>query len=123
MSTRCMIHFCRENGEIEANIYRHSDGYPDGVLPDLKRFFKAVKEHCGNDTRFGDPSYLAAKFVVWQANENVQPFSFEKDDKPRERLNFLSIGISKEDHGDVEYIYDVICSDRTKVPNVKHREV
>ena len=41
MGTRTNIHFC--SGDlIEANIYRHSDGYPEGVLPDLQTFFEGL---------------------------------------------------------------------------------
>jgi hypothetical protein len=120
-----MINFCEPDGEVIAKIYRHCDGYPEGVLPDLKQFFKDVEEQCAGDTRFDDPEYLAAKFVVWQANQNVQPSPFEgKDAKPEKMLNFLSLGIAKRDHGDVEYLYDVICLNaRNKRPEVKHREV
>ena len=61
MSTRCNIHLPNED-EVEANIYRHYDGYPDAVLPDLARFFEQVRADT-QDTRFNDPSYLAAKFL------------------------------------------------------------
>ena len=33
MSTRCNIHF-NGWGRTCANVYRHCDGYPEGVLPD-----------------------------------------------------------------------------------------
>lgn len=112
MSTRCNIHFTDKTGEIEANIYRHGDGYPDGVLPDLERFFAEVEAQT-KDTWFNDPSYLAAKFVVWQAGENARIAAFDYmtgkqgEVKP---LDFLSVGIVSADAGDGEYVYTVECS-------------
>ena len=122
MSTRCMIHFT-EDGVVEVNIYRHFDGYPDsknGVLADLKKFFKDVKSQT-DDTRFDDASYLAAKFVVWQAHQNIQPYTH--DEQPKEMLDFLGLGIAKEDHADVEYIYTVECNASGKLPKVTYKKV
>lgn len=100
MSTRCTINFGHgaPHGEFQApvaKIYRHSDGYPNsehGVLADLGRFHEALPV----DSRINDPSYLAAKFVVWQAGE------FARGDDP---LEFLSVGVLTEDPGDLEYTY------------------
>ena len=107
MSTRCNIHFTY-NGHIYANIYRHCDGYPDGehgVPAFLDRFFQAVEDQCDGDTRFREPGYLAAKFVVFQAALNCRT--------PDQPLNFLSCGVSggaDGDHGDIEWIYTVECA-------------
>lgn len=141
MSTRCNIHFC-EGSTVVANIYRHSDGYPNtehGVLNDLKKFFKEVQRQT-KDTRFSDASYLAAKFVVWQANENVKGATdcidrmvkavpdlapgYEKQ-RPGGNLDFLSLGITNEDAGDGEYVYTVDCAkhDKKGYPEVTHRSV
>lgn len=99
MSTRCTINFMYGENEIAAKIYRHSDGYPDtehGVPADLDRFFKDVQAQT-KDTRFSDPSYLAAKYVVWQAAQYA-------GDNP---LDFLSVGVCMKDPGDIEYTYFV----------------
>jgi len=105
MSTRCNIHFTY-NGEISANIYRHPDGYPDGehgVPASLARFFDELERQTP-DTRYGDPEYLAAKFLVWQAGE------FARDsDKP---LDFLSVSPCVQDHGDIEWVYTVETQNR-----------
>lgn len=122
MSTRCNIHFVQD-GITVANIYRHGDGYPRtscGVLADFKRFCQDVKAHTkggmyGN--RFDDPAYLAAKFVVWQANENVRQVNRynRQTKKPlRKRLDFISLGIMNEDAGDGAYVYTVDCGNLTK---------
>jgi hypothetical protein len=78
------------------------------VLPDLDRFFADVEKQCGGDTRFGDPTYLAAKFVVWQAAENARyyPHVAYEEGGP---LAFLGVGVTTNDAGDGEYIYTVEC--------------
>ena len=94
-----------------AIIYRHGDGYPEGAGVDLKRFFK----ECATlpDTRFNDPPYLAAKYVVWLANEFNWTYDFKGEKmeriRPASRLEFLSVGICMEDPGDIEYRYTVSC--------------
>jgi len=105
MSTRANIHFCH-NGEVSANIYQHPDGYPDGehgVPARLEAFFNELEAQT-SDTRYGDPEYLAAKFLVWKARE------YARD--PEKPLDFLSISPCVHDHGDIEWVYTVECSDR-----------
>ncbi len=120
MSTRCSVHFCdkvrRENIQkviTRAIVYRHCDGYPEAMLPDLQSFIDTVSNEC-SDTRFNDPEYLAAKFVVWQANElrNTRSDSF---------LEFLGVGVCREDPGDIEYRYKVVCEGKT--PSIEYEEV
>lgn len=39
MSTRAVVNFCDGSKKhIRAKIYRHSDGYPEGLGKDLKEF-------------------------------------------------------------------------------------
>lgn len=118
MSTRATVHFCNSNGTTQAIVYRHYDGYPSGLGEDLQRFLRDVKAQT-SDTRFNDPSYLAAKFVVWQAGEYAEDKS-----KP---LDFLSVGVVLQNPGDIEYQYKVLCgggyvSDNT-VPEVEWVQV
>ena len=110
MSTRCNVHFTY-NGDISSNIYVHSDGYPDGEhgIPALfQRFFADVEEQCDGDTRFEDPEYLAAKFLVWIANDGRPRYKEEKT-----LLNFLGVSPCSQDHGDIEWVYTV----ETKKPD------
>lgn len=121
MSTRCNIHFTDRTGEVEANIYRHGDGYPEGVLPDLEKFFAAVEAQT-RDTRYNDPSYLAAKFVVWQAWESAQAWAgVFSDSAAPAPLAFLSVGIMSQDAGDGAYVYTVTCHGDGR-PTVTYRE-
>lgn len=97
MSTRCVVNFTW-NGEVEAKIYRHHDGYPDsehGVIAALQRFFADVEAET-RDTRFDDPSYLAAKFVLWQ----------------QKTLANIGCGVLREDPGDIAFRYFVDCGTR-----------
>ena len=42
MSTRCNI-LLKDKSGAELWFYRHYDGYPDNIMPDLKRFMGWVK--------------------------------------------------------------------------------
>lgn len=106
MSTRATVHFLYEEKDNPlAIIYRHCDGYPDGLGEDLKTFLEEVKNNV-EDNRFSDPNYLAAKFVVWQANR----YSNKSYSGKKHYLNFLSIGVMIKDPGDIEYRYKIICN-------------
>ena len=101
MSTRCTTHFTYQNEtKPEAIIYRHSNGYPSGAGVDLLRFLDEVNKL--SDKRFNDPSYLAAKYVVFLAD------MFNTSNESR--LDFLSVGVVAQDPGDIEYRYVVNCS-------------
>lgn len=106
MSTRSITHFVMD-GVIVARIYRHCDGYPSGAGTDLYRFLRDVKAQT-HDTRFSDPDYLAAKYVVWLAH------SFAREAP----LDFLSVGVTSADPSDIEYRYVVDCS-YNREPTIK----
>ena len=70
MSTRSQLRFVQrivsetEDGETEstqriAQVYRHSDGYPESVLPSLAQL-KLLQEETGTER---DPSYVAANYL------------------------------------------------------------
>lgn len=131
MSTRCNIHFTETWGDggqqnLLANVYQHSDGYPDGVLPELQEFFEAVEAQT-SDTRFTDAQYLAAKFVVWQAWQMAKingRFSFGEAESTVAPLDFLGVGVTQHDAGDGEYVYTVDCTnlDENGRPTVTYKE-
>ena len=125
MSTRSTTHFTYGNGNAPtAIIYRHGDGYPDGAGVDILRFL----DECAKlkDNRFRDPSYLAAKYVVFLADM----FNYDWDDslnkiKPKSRLEFISVGVTQQDTADIEYRYVIDCENLTPEgrPTVKCFEV
>ena len=110
MSTRATVHFQYQKKDV-AIVYRHPDGYPDGLGKDLQAFFDVCETL--RDPRFGDPSYLAAKWVVHDSAR------YADDNSP---LEFLSVGVVLKDPGDIEYRYLVECS-TGKRPTVKCQKV
>jgi len=118
MSTRATVHF-----DDDAIIYRHNDGYPDGLGADLVTFIKEVRQL--RDTRLSDASYLAAKWVVFDVLEHQKFYTSYNDElktrgekpwypDPLPRLDFISIGIMSEDPDDIEYRYHVKCDGRVE---------
>ena len=144
MGTRSTTHFIdsRFGNTPEAIIYRHWDGYPDGAGKDIFKFLSRCKRL--SDTRLGDTSFLAARYVVF-LGEMYATDSLWKDSKgklhdssynhknpeeqrqhvkvPRkERIDFLSVGVMKDDPLDIEYRYVIDCGKRnpkTGLPEVK----
>jgi hypothetical protein len=116
MATRSNIHFVLD-GRTYANIYVHYDGYPSNRVSELMEFFQAVKKWT-NDTRFNDPEYLAAKFVVWYSQSGLGEGS------PSPSLDFLGIGVAIQDQGDIDYIYEVHCDTLNDegVPEITYTE-
>lgn len=112
MSTRSTINFGYSAPGVqpeEAKIYKHSDGYTSEMFPLFGDFFETVEEET-NDYRYSDPSYLAAKFVVFLTRMYSGPNIWQEDRKAGS-MDFLSVGICREDPGDIEYSYWVDCSD------------
>ncbi|MGD0499073.1 MAG: hypothetical protein ABSC23_11615 [Bryobacteraceae bacterium] len=111
MSTRSTTHFIYGNPKRpEAIVYRHSDGYPAGAGVDLREFL----DRCAKlkDPRLADPSYLAAKYVVFLA-EMFNHGDYDPTEggykPPVSRLEFISVGVMSGDPGDIEYRYVLDC--------------
>jgi len=114
MSTRAMLVFC-EGGQPQAMIYRHDAGQPDGphgVPADLTRFFRECETFCTmiSGPRFGDPDYLAAKWVVWEAHQIHLVWA--KHGRAIHPLDFLSLGVDMNLHWDLDFGYLVHCDRR-----------
>lgn len=140
MSTRSQLRFIQrieyenDDGEVEsttriAQVYRHSDGYPSGVLPSLAQL-KALQDETGTER---DPSYVAANFVFLNklqgmglylgddrgegrsiTAEDIVRLVEERDAAGLTALNqpLFLLGYGVEDpangiHGDEEYLYVV----------------
>lgn len=115
MSTRATIHFY-DVGQTkpEAIVYRHTDGYPEGLGEDLKLFVKELKDNV-SDTRFNDPSYLAAKWVVYDASQMAKYSQPDIEPNKRNKLVFYSVGVVSQDPGDIEYRYKVVCDGKPTI--------
>lgn len=90
MATRCQIGFYEDRNEkkltnFDALIYRHYDGYPEAVLPDIVPTLKEFGQERGLDDVEYASAYLVAKL----------------------KTGMLNIGISKAFHIDIEYFYAV----------------
>jgi hypothetical protein len=103
------------NGDKEkptAVVYGHWAGDdPTSATETLTEFFKAVEEQTPNDRRFNDPSYLAAKYVVFLAHGDKKTV-----ENP---LDFLSVGVvrNEKDCGP-ECIAYVDCSNGDNRPTI-----
>lgn len=91
MSTRCQIKI--KDSEDNIFIYKHWDGYPKKVIPILKPFVdKFIKE------RGQDDAYLLAQIIRHFAIEEY---------KSGELSEFTGWGLDCDQHGDIEYLYEV----------------
>ena len=98
MSTRCQIGFyepeSKDLNDFEALIYRHCDGYPEGVLPVIVPILKDFDIKRG----LGDVEYSSAWLVA------------------KLKDGYINIGICKDFHGDIAYFY-AVYPDRVEVYN------
>ena len=138
MSTRCQIEFMNistreekegpEKGKLvkvirRRTIYRHSDGYPESVIPDLKEFLR------WNEGRNFDLEYQAANFIYWskkkmekQIEEDLQiAWGTTKVPEMKRRMILTGHGICNNDefHSDISYYYEVISDSETKEITIK----
>jgi hypothetical protein len=102
MSTRCNIGIYEEKEEKLENpdviLYKHSDGYPEGTLPLLKKFMENPK----NDRNRYDYEYQSAWLLHTLINQGIEDsitFGYE--------TIHVGYGICKEIHGDIEYYYAI----------------
>ena len=114
MSTRSQIGFYREkenpHKKFEALVYRHSDGYPEGVLTDIIPFLL-----WWNKTRgINDLEYVSARLLQYLCNESDLNMKNLEKQMGKSMLSntwdFTGIyghGISNAFHGDIEYFYKV----------------
>jgi hypothetical protein len=92
-------------------VYRHSDGYPESVIPDLKEFLE------WNKGRNFDIECQAANFIYWskkrqkeQLERNLVLANYADFPKTRRHMLLSGFGICNNDefHGDIAFYYEVI---------------
>ena len=101
MSSRCQIRWIEEweNGEKNIiQIYRHSDGYPAGVIADLKEFIEWYESK--PIPRHGDVFYASADFIYFMKKR-----SEEYSIKGWEKLGYGVENPADGIHGDEVYLY------------------
>ena len=105
MSTRATIQF---KGRDEVYfIYKHSDGYPEGVLPELDKLMSI--DGIGSQ----DMALIATRFLI---NSNLDSL----------KNSSLCFELTSCEHGDESYRYLVyqeydVLSNGKKKPNLKYR--
>jgi len=107
MSTRAVIKFNHGRSNV-AMVYRHGDGYVEGLGQSVFQFLHSCKQL--HDSRFRDASYLAAKWVVYDSQEyGKDTYRFRNEKRDGYTLNFLSVGIVSREPGDIEFRYTIDC--------------
>jgi len=131
MSTRSQLRFVQQGATAEpqattddvAQVYRHSDGYPAGVLQDLRR----CKDLLDATNSYRGAAYTAAVFVFLGKLQTLQLYVDRADaaldtTRPAEVCDLdglaacdqplFLLGYGVEDprsgiHGDEEYLYEI----------------
>jgi hypothetical protein len=112
MSTRCQIGIYetadKKTNEYDVLLYKHTDGYPEGVIPILEPIVKRFAKDRGiSDTEYA-AAWILYEFMEEHVKYNIEA-SKEYKHKPSDGKDFLSHGIcgNKQLHGDIEYFYAV----------------
>jgi len=123
MSTRSQIRFIDADNNSIAQVYKHSDGYPSGVLPLLARVRACERP---------SPQYNAATFVFagkLQMGTLVDDERYYDPDQWGDLLDDdgadmfsprMALGYGVEDpssgiHGDEEYLYRVVTTGQSSL--------
>lgn len=114
MSTRCHIQIKTDAGFYPCMIYKHSDGYPEGVLPFLQAFTTRFAAQRGNDYEY----FIAQCLRQWAIEQHLKEENDEFYKKsPEYRTNNLLTGwgvcLQSKPHGDIDYIYTVDLADKS----------
>ncbi len=115
MSTRCQIEFYDgepvDGAEPAARIYNHSDGYPKGILPLLKKLEGVLRKDIPRyGPRLDDPEWAAAEFVsLFRLPSSEVTKEWEGIERNGLRQYGGTVYVSQQIHPDIEYLYRVIC--------------
>lgn len=111
MSTRANIII--QDGHDRLWFYRHSDGYPRGALPVLKKFMAAVKD----GTVRNNACQAAGWLILLGAEEyGVRPDFTRKHYNDDTRVSDWKVGAiepTTEQHGDIEFLYTLDLKKKT----------
>ena len=110
MSTRCQLAiYPDEKSKIESAevfIYKHSDGYPEGVIPTIMPFLNWFEQNRG----ISDESYCTARLVAHLVlcNDNtVRKFKSKETSPVTDFVDCLGFGVDTTLHGDIEFFYHI----------------
>ena len=101
-----------EAGEPAARIYKHSDGYPKGILPLLNKLENVLRKNLPLfGSRLDDPEWAAAEFISMfrLSSAEIPQNSAGSVERNGQRLYGGNVYVSQQIHPDIEYLYRVIC--------------
>ena len=116
MSTRAGVRIT--DGRSSIHYYKHSDGYPEGMMPQLELFLSWVKE---GKIRDNAPQSAGWLLIIGALEYNTIPAcQLEKSDFKSEYGDIRTIAAPKDwkcgsfeptdnvnNHGDLEYVYTI----------------
>ncbi len=104
MSTRCQVIIKDQYSEVW--FYRHSDGYPDGVMPSLEKFLGWVKEG-----RIRDNAEQSSGWLVILGHQEYAEYGTGAEPTLGGGGMGWKVGAYEPcapvKHGDIEYLYTV----------------
>ena len=115
ISTKCQIEFqvksIAEGGKDDLErrlVYRHSDGNPEAVLPELEEFMQ------WNDGRNNEVEYMTANFIYWGKRKREELLKFQNNEAWKNSEHYLlrtGYGVceNNEFHADINFFYEVIA--------------
>jgi hypothetical protein len=113
MSTRCNVRIKEDLNEVW--LYRHSDGYPEGVKPTLSKFIKNIVDGKIRN----NASQSAGWLILFGADEYGEHWKTEKKYSREEVLNPVhdwkcgAYEPTTGKHGDIHFLYTINMSDKT----------
>ena len=107
MSTRCNV--VVKDGYQELWFYRHHDGYPESILPDLEPIMQKLR-----DGKLRDNASQFAGWLIVKGNEDYQA---RRTDFARESgYDDWKVGNYEPttgQHGDVDFVYEIDLRNKT----------
>lgn len=116
MSTRCQIQFIE--GTDRTQVYKHSDGYTDNILPLLK----SLKDELDKTNMYRGVDYLASQFIFFDKLRHYK--SDIETGYENKGYYFLGHGVENPNgkiHGDEEYLYKVTITPTEKFNSGKDK--
>ncbi len=136
MSTRANIIIKDEYEKLW--FYRHSDGYPEGTLPTLKKFMRWVKEKRIRDNAqqaagwlivIGNEEYRGKNFLAHYSDDDKKIVGVDVQHEPGHAGSMSGWKVGEyeptsKQHGDIEFLYtlDLRNPDVIKVLDVYKKE-
>jgi hypothetical protein len=120
MSTRANI-IIKDGSGRQLIFYRHSDGYPEGALPTLKKFMSWVKDEKIRDNVDQAAGWLiligAEEYgEIYEGGGKYKPKKTLTEPDPNNEFSGWNCGAYEPTtciHGDIEYLYTLDLDEKT----------